>query len=78
MFKTKKKEPTLTQLEKLADFYVMDLYDIMNDDYTDIVVPEKPIHGLLHTDVTEEDFESLAQFGRIIKNYQKINRVLES
>ena len=78
MFKTKKKEPTLTELEKLADFYVMDLYDIMNDDYTDIVVPKKPIHGLFHTDVTKEDFESLAQFGRIIKNYQKINRVLES
>jgi hypothetical protein len=75
MFKLKKKEPTLTELEKLADFYVMDLYDIMNDDYTEIVIPKKPIHGLLHTDVSKEDFESLSAFGRIIKNYQKLKRL---
>ena len=75
MFNTKKKEPSITDLEKLADFYVMDLYDIMNDEYTDIEVPENPVHGLLHTEVTSEDFESIAQFGRIVKNYQKLKRL---
>ena len=72
-----KSEPTVTELEKLADFYVMDLYDIMNDDYTDIEIPEHPIHGLVHTEVTPEDFESIAQFGRIVKNYNKIKRLEE-
>jgi len=74
-FKRKKKEPTIVELEQLADFYMMDLYDIMNDDYTDITVPENPIHGLLHTEVTKEDFESIAQFGKIVKNYQRIKRL---
>lgn len=36
---------------------------------------EKPIHGLKHTDVSKEDFESIAQFGRIVKNYQRMQRI---
>lgn len=75
MFKFKKKEPSLTELETLADFYVMDLYDLMNADFTDVVRPENPIHGLHPEDVSTEDFKSMAEFGRIVKNYQKMKRL---
>jgi len=75
MFNFKKKEPTLTELEMLSDFYVMDLYDLMNDDYTDIVRPLNPIHGLHPEDVSKKDFESMCQFGRIVKNYQRMKRL---
>jgi hypothetical protein len=70
-----KKEPTITELESLADFYVMDLYDIMDDKFENIVIPEKPIHGLHHDEVTKQDFKGIAQFGRIVKNYQKLKRL---
>lgn len=71
----KEKELTVTELERLSDFYVMDLYDIMDDRFEKPVIPEKPIHGLRHTDVSKEDFESISQFGRIVKNYQKMQRI---
>ena len=73
-FNKTKDMSNLTYLEKLSDFYVMDLYDMLyfNDEAQ---IPEKPIHGLFHDEVTPEDFESIAQFGRIIKNYQKLKRL---
>lgn len=71
----RKKEPTLNELERLSDFYVMDLYDMMDDNFEKPVIPNKPIHGLRHDEVTKEDFESIAQFGRIVKNYQKLKRL---
>lgn len=75
MFNFKKKEPTLNELERLADFYAMDLYDLMNESFTDVVRPENPIHGLHPEDVSKEDFDSISQFGRIVKNYQKLKRL---
>ena len=63
------------ELERLSDFYVMDLYDMMDDNFEKPVIPNKPIHGLRHDEVTKQDFESIAQFGRIIKNYQKMKRI---
>jgi hypothetical protein len=71
----KKKQPTLNELESLSDFYVMDLYDMMDDDFEKPVIPNRPIHGLRHDEVTKQDFDSIAQFGRIIKNYQKMKRL---
>jgi len=71
----RKKELTVTELERLSDFYVMDLYDMMDDKFEKPVIPKKPIHGLLHTDVSKQDFESIAQFGRIVKNYQRMQRI---
>lgn len=70
-----KTEPTVMELESLADFYMMDLYDIMDDKFENIIIPEKPLHGLRHDEVTKKDFESIAQFGRIVKNYQKMKRL---
>jgi hypothetical protein len=77
MFSRKKKEPTITELEQLSDFYMMDLYDMMDDDFKNIIIPIEPKHGLLHTEVTKQDFESIAQFGRIVKNYQKLKRLAD-
>jgi hypothetical protein len=71
----RKKEPTVMELETLSDFYVMDLYDMMDDNFEKPVIPNKPIHGLRHDEVTKQDFESIAQFGRIVKNYQKLKRI---
>jgi hypothetical protein len=71
----KKKQPSVMELERLSDFYVMDLYDMMDDNFEKPVIPNKPIHGLRHDEVTKQDFDSIAQFGRIIKNYQKMKRL---
>ena len=71
----RKKELTVIELERLSDFYVMDLYDMMDDKFEKPVIPEEPIHGLRHTDVSKQEFESIAQFGRIVKNYQKMQRI---
>lgn len=71
----KRKELKINELERLSDFYVMDLYDMMDDKFEKPVIPEKPIHGLRHTDVSKQDFESIAQFGRIVKNYQRMQRI---
>lgn len=72
-----KKEQSITEMERLSDFYVMDLYDIMDDKFENIVIPKNPLHGLHHTDVSEQDFNSIAQFGRIVKNYQKLKRITD-
>lgn len=71
----RKKQPTVMELERLSDFYMMDLYDMMDDNFEKPVIPQKPIHGLRHDEVTKQDFESIAQFGRIVKNYQKLKRL---
>jgi hypothetical protein len=56
------------ELEELADFYVMDLFDLLDESYTRPIRPKNPVHGLHPEDVSPEDFKSIAQFGRIIKN----------
>ena len=71
----RKKQPTITELERLSDFYVMDLYDIMDDNFEKPIIPVRPIHGLRHDEVTKQDFDSIAQFGKIIKNYQRMKRL---
>lgn len=68
---------TLTEYEKLADFYVVDLFDMWDDKTNDFVIPTNPTHGLKHDEVSHEDFEAIAQFGRIIKNYQKLKRLTD-
>ena len=66
---------SLNELEELSDFYMVDLYDMIKGE--DIVFPETPIHGLKHTEVTSEDFKSISEFGKIVKNYQKLKRLSE-
>lgn len=66
---------TLNELEQLADFYMVDLYDLLDGTCENVVLPENPIHGLHPEDVSQSDFEQIAQFGRIIKNYQKMKNL---
>jgi hypothetical protein len=66
---------TLNELEQLADFYMVDLYDLLDGTCESVIIPENPVHGLHHEDVTQQDFESIAHMGRVIKNYQKMKRL---
>ena len=68
------KEPTLTELERLSDFYLVELEDLMTFEEGSIgfKMPETSIHGLRHEEVSEQDFKSISEFGRIIKNYKRI------
>lgn len=68
------KELSIIELERLADFYFLDVIDII-DDNVQFVKPASPIHSLHPEDVSEEDFIAIAQFGKIIKNYQKMKRI---
>jgi|688.fasta_scaffold2319848_1 hypothetical protein len=65
---------TLQEIEKLCDFYVIELYDclLFNDNF---VIPKNTVHGLKHTEVTPEDFDSIAKFGKIIKNYYAMMKI---
>ena len=66
---------TLIEMEKLSDFYFKDLADML-DDNAEIIIPEKNLFGLNHEEVSEIDFESIAQFGKIVKNYKRMNSLL--
>ena len=70
-------EPTLMELERLSDFYMVELEDLMTFEGGSIgfKMPETAPHGLRPDEVSEEDFISIAQFGRIIKNYKKIKNL---
>ncbi len=64
---------TLNELEKIADFYMIDLESIIDD--IDGAVDKSP-HKLDHKTVSNQDFDSISQFGRIIKNYLKMVELL--
>lgn len=64
---------TLDQLEKIADFYMIDLESIIDD--IDGVKDKSP-HKLDHKTVSNQDFHSISEFGRIIKNYLKMIELL--
>jgi hypothetical protein len=70
-------EPTLMELERLSDFYMVELEDLMRFENGSIVfkMPETAPHGLRPDEVSEQDFKSIAEFGRIIKNYKKIKNL---
>jgi hypothetical protein len=70
------KELSIIELERLADFYILDVIDII-DDKVEFVKPASPIHGLHPEDVSVNDFVAIAQFGKIIKNYQKIKNLTQ-
>lgn len=70
---------TLVEMEKLADFYQLDLYDMIDSQNEgELIIPENPIHGLNPEDLSIEDFEVIVQFGRIVKNYKRMKRIIEN
>ena len=68
------KQFTISKLEQIADFYILDLSDVI-DENGNISFPEKNMFGLKPDDVHPDDYISLAQFGRIVKNYKRLNRI---
>ena len=65
---------TITELEQMSDFYILDLSDVI-DEEGNISFPEKNMFGLKPADVHPEDYISLAQFGRVVKNYKRLKRI---
>ena len=62
---------SLSEMEKIADFYHVELADLI--DKPEII--DK--FFLKHNEVGEEDFKSLSQFGRVIVNYNRLQRLIK-
>lgn len=59
-----------SKIEKLAHFYILEVYDILDGEY-ELHRPPSPIHGLHPEDVTEEEFEKISSWGSLILKCQK-------
>ena len=68
------REISIIEMEQIADFYLVDLIDLVDEEVI-FKIPETSIHGLRHDEVSKQDFKSIAEFGRIIKNYQKLKNL---
>lgn len=73
-YETGNRELPLSIMEKLADLYGCDMYDLYSDD-------EKVIQDLLVTafradDVSPEDMKQIAAFKRIVRNSLKMDSLL--
>lgn len=62
-------DKSIIELEKISDFYQIDLVDLMEDYDSSIKNSKIKID---HTKVSKNDFESISKFGRIVKNYLKM------
>ncbi len=72
-YETGKREIPLEVLEKLADLYRVDLYDLMEEDALSQSV--NMAFAFRAEDVEASDLTALAQFNKLVKNYVKINRL---
>ena len=59
----------LPELEKLSDFYIVDLRDIINDIDS---ATNNSIIKIDHKSLSQVDFDTISQFGRVVKNYLKM------
>ncbi len=66
---------TLSELEKIADFYICDLDDILDENCNLSI--NKNIHNLDHNTIGKLDFDAISKFGKIVKNYNKMTRLNE-
>ncbi len=64
-------------MEKISDFYFEDLADMI-DEKGNLVIPNHRFFSIKHNEVSSEDFESISQFGRIVKNYSKMKMLTSS
>ena len=67
--------------KKVLPRYLDYILKVIDDDTRwngkEIVIPEKSIIGLKHDEVSEEDFEPISSFGKIVKNYKRMQRLNE-
>jgi len=65
----------LDKLEKLADLFGVDLYDLFENDKN---MSEVDVALAFRTDeLSPDDFDTIAQFRRIVKNYIKLKELCE-
>jgi predicted transcriptional regulator len=67
-------ELPLEHLEKLADLFRVDLYDITETDLTQSITTSKL--SLETGKFSSEDLNNISRFNRIIKNYVKLNELI--
>ena len=65
---------TIMEMEKISDFYLTDLADMLDKD-CNLVIPEKGPFELNYLEASPEDFDAISQFGKIVKNYLRMKRL---
>ena len=68
-------EITVEQLEKLSDLYNVEPYDLLT---TPGILHRNDVPFLkLPRKISEKDLEEIAKFNRIVRNYIKMNKLLD-
>lgn len=72
-YENEEREVSLDVLEKLSDLFGVDL-DVFFIDNVDEALAEV-VFAFRKNDIKDNDMEAMADFGRIVKNYLKINNL---
>lgn len=62
----------ITELEKISDFYFCDIDEICDEKFTKLIIPAENKFKINPREISEQDFDSIAGFGLIVKNYTKM------
>ena len=66
-YESGQRTPNLDQMEKLADLFGIDLYDLLEEDQTKRIV--NSAFAFRAGNVNEQQLDGIASFRRIVKNY---------
>jgi len=72
-YETGSREIPIFLLEKLADFFRVDMADLMEDNPE--ILKTNIAFAFRASDFSCEDFESISHFGRIVRNYFKLKEL---
>jgi len=72
-YETGSREIPILLLEKLADFFRVDLADLMEDNPE--ILETNVAFAFRASDFSRDDFDSIAHFGRIVRNYFKLKEL---
>lgn len=72
-YETGKREIPMELLEKLADLFRVDLYDLLEEDATAQTV--NIAFAYRAEDLDAKDVKAISQFNKLVKNYLKIKRL---
>lgn len=75
-YETGAREIPIMLLEKLADFFRVDLTDLIEENPK--VQKTNIAFAFRVSEFSQEDFESIAHFGRIVRNYFKLKELMKS
>lgn len=65
-------EISIVTLEKISDFYFCDIDEICDEKFTKLIIPAENKFKTNPREISEQDFDSIAGFGLIVKNYTKM------